>query len=253
MVLKIDEANMKNVVKVLFLVLLMYGCFAARQTESYKSERLRIEQLTKGTYLHTSFLPTEKYGKVPCNGMIVIDKRKALVFDSPVSDEDSEELIAWIEQEMGSSIEGIVVNHFHVDCLGGLEAFHKRNIPSYATNETIALAKEENAVIPKIGYEERLDLTVGNLKVVNKFLGEGHTRDNTVSYVPKEKVLFGGCLIKALGSGKGNLADANVQQWSNTVKQVRDQFADVKIVIPGHGKYGGKELLDYTIDKFAQD
>ena len=83
-------------------------------------------------------------------------------------------------------------------------------------------------------------------------MGEGHTRDNVVSYFLDEKVLFGGCLIKSLKSGKGNLADANTAEWSNTVKTIKRQFKDVEMVIPGHGKPGGIELLDYTIEMFKE-
>ena len=57
-------------------------------------------------------------------------------------------------------------------------------------------------------------------------------------------------MIKSLNAGKGNLEDANIDERSNTVEKVKKQYADVKTVIPGHGKFGGIELLDYTIEMF---
>jgi metallo-beta-lactamase class B len=63
-------------------------------------------------------------------------------------------------------------------------------------------------------------------------------------------VIFGGCLIKEVGAGKGNLADANTIDWSNTVRKIRDEYPDVKRIVPGHGQPGGIELLDYTIKLF---
>ena len=73
---------------------------------------------------------------------------------------------------------------------------------------------------------------------------------NVVSYFPKENILFGGCLIKELQATKGYLGDANVGEWSSTVEKVKQQYPNVKIVIPGHGKIGGKDLLDFTIKLF---
>ncbi|KAA3623203.1 MAG: subclass B1 metallo-beta-lactamase, partial [Bacteroidetes bacterium] len=105
--------------------------------------------------------------------------------------------------------------------------------------------------IPQNGFEESLELTVGKMKLINAYCGGGHTHDNIVCYVPDDEVLFGGCLIKAVGAGKGFLGDADVENWSKTVSKVKEQFGEAKIVIPGHGKCGGTELLDYTIEKFA--
>jgi metallo-beta-lactamase class B len=82
------------------------------------------------------------------------------------------------------------------------------------------------------------------------FFGEGHTKDNVVGYFPDDKAVFGGCLIKEVGSGKGNLEDANVAEWSQTVSKVKQFYPEAKIVIPGHGETGGTELFDYTIKLF---
>jgi len=74
-----------------------------------------------------------------------------------------------------------------------------------------------------------------------------------VGYVPSEKALFGGCLLKHVNASKGNLADANTSEWSSSVAKIKKEYPDLEIVIPGHGKNGGIELLDYTIKLFQQD
>ena len=76
-------------------------------------------------------------------------------------------------------------------------------------------------------------------------------RSNVVGYFPEDKVVFGGCLIKTVGAGKGNLEDANVAAWPATVSKVKATYSKAEIVIPGHGKTGGTELFDYTIKLFA--
>ncbi len=137
--------------------------------------------------------------------------------------------------------------------MGGLKAFHKNDIPSYANFKTIEFAKENNSAVPKNGFKDSLTLKVGDEIVTAKFFGEGHTRDNIVGYFPSENVMFGGCLIKEIDASKGYLGDANVSDWSATVEKVKKEYPDVKIVIPGHGEYGDKKLLDYTINLFKAE
>jgi metallo-beta-lactamase class B len=185
--------------------------------------------------------------------MIVIDESEALIFDTPTNDSDSKELIDWIEENLKCKVIGVVVTHFHNDCLGGLNEFHERQIPSYASFKTIELAKQDSVQIPQNGFINYLEIGVGDKKVINKFFGEGHTIDNIVSYFPEENVLFGGCLIKALGASKGYLGDANVNEWSNTVQAVKSKYGKVKVIIPGHGIPGNSDLLDYTIELFKID
>lgn len=218
----------------------------------YESETLKIEKLTEHSLLHISYLNTNNFGKVACNGMIVIDNGEALIFDTPADDPTSKELIDWIETNLKCEVKGIVVTHFHVDCLGGLTEFHKRQIPSYASNKTIDLAKSHNWTLPQHGFDNQLETQVGRKRILNKYFGEGHTRDNVVSYFNDEKVLFGGCLIKAVDAGKGNLEDANVNDWSNTVEKIKVAFPKAELIIPGHGKTGGRELLAYTVKLFRK-
>lgn len=218
--------------------------------EVYRTENLILTQISTGTFIHTSFLQTNDFGKVPCNGLVVTDGKEALVFDTPTDVAASEELIQWITKNQKLEIKGIVPTHFHNDCLGGLQAFEELEIPSYATFKTIELAKANNYVVPKNGFADSLVLKVGDRTVLVKHYGEGHTKDNVVAYFPSERVLFGGCLIKEVDATRGYLGDANLDTWSGTVEAVKKGFPETKIVVPGHGKHGGVELLDYTIKLF---
>ncbi len=236
----------------ILLALGVAGCKTQETLYSYESETLKIKQLSENTFMHISYLDTESFGKVACNGMIVIDHGEAIIFDTPANDAESIELLQWIEDTQKSKPKGIVVSHFHVDCLGGLQAFHSRQVPSYASHTTIELAKMHNRPLPQNGFKDYLELTVGTAKVVSEFPGEGHTKDNIISYFPDDKVLFGGCLIKEIGAGKGNLEDANLNDWSATVAKVKAKYKDAEIVIPGHGNAGDQELLTYTIEMFKK-
>ena len=216
-----------------------------------QSANLTITQLTDKTWVHTTYLQTQTFGKVACNGLIVVDGTEAIIMDTPTTDSIATELINWVQNELNSSVKAVVVTHFHEDCLGGLAAFHQAGIASYAYDSTLALAKKKGYPVPEYGFADSLKLPVGNQEVVCAFLGEGHTTDNTVCYVPNEKVLFGGCLIKAIGAKEGNLEDANPEAWPTTVLRVKRRFSDVGQVVPGHGEPGDASLLDYTIQLFS--
>jgi len=218
----------------------------------YQSETLVIIQVSPNVYQHTSFLQTESFGNVPCNGMIVHNHNETVVFDTPVNDEISEELIQWIQNSLKSKINAVVPTHFHDDCLGGLNAFHKHHIPSIANSKTIEIAKEKKLPIPLKSFNNQEKIAIGNQFTELYFFGEGHTKDNIVAYYPNEKVLFGGCLIKELNATKGNLADANEAAWTETVIKLKNTIIDAEIVIPGHGATGNTDLIDYTIKLFTQ-
>ena len=219
----------------------------------YESEILQIYQINENVYRHVSFLNTEEFQNVPCNGMIAINDGEAIIVDSPVDNASSNELLKWAKEDKDLKIWTVIVSHFHMDCLGGLEEFHKANIPSYGFSLTKELAESNGLPSPHYEFKKAFTLNLGSEKIRCRHLGEGHSPDNIVVYYPSEHVLFGGCLIKAYQGGKGNLSDANVAEWPNTVREVKNIYSESKIVIPGHGKPGGQELLDYTIDLFESE
>ncbi len=250
--------NMKKIGLLLAMVSLLVGCSKQEQSPIvYESENLKIEKVTDHIYVHVSYLQTEDFGKVGCNGMIYINGEEAIVFDTTVDDESSKELIDWIQDEQKKTIKAVVTTHFHHDCLGGLQAFHDRQVDSYANVVTLSLLAygrdgTDDIVFPNKPFYNRTELQVGGETVVLDFFGEGHTKDNVVGYIPSEKALFGGCLVKSLKAGKGNLEDANVAAWPSTIKKIKRELPDLEIVIPGHGKHGGSELLDRTIEIFSE-
>lgn len=237
------------------MLILSYSCTAEKsrnfeQKEVYKTDSLVIRQIAPHSYQHISYLKTESFGLVACNGMIAVSGNEAIVFDTPTGNQTSLQLINWITNKLNKRIKGVVATHFHDDCLGGLKAFHEKEIASYASFKTIELAKKMFGAVPQNGFSQEKKITLDKAFVDLSFFGEGHTVDNTVAYYPKDKVLFGGCLIKEVGASKGYLGDSNVEAWSKTVQNVKQRYPNVQTVVPGHGKIGGMELLDYTIALF---
>lgn len=246
---------MKFTILLLAPLLLIMGCSIktpVAKNPGLNTENLVVEKIAANTYRHLSYLNTNDFGKVGCNGMIVTDGKEAIIFDTPTDSATSNILINWVETELGCKVKAIIATHFHDDCLAGLPAFHQHGIPSYANNMTIALAQKRGAPLPLHGFELTKELTVGKEQVFLAYFGEGHTKDNIVGYFPADEVMFGGCLIKELGAGKGNLEDANTNNWPQTVKKLKANYPATKIVVPGHGKPGDLALLDYTIQLFEK-
>jgi metallo-beta-lactamase class B len=220
----------------------------------YESPILVLRKISPHVYRHISYLKTNDFGKVECNGMVVVNDGKAIIFDTPANDSSSEELIHFINKDLHSIITAVIPTHFHDDCVGGLQTFGRHHIPAYASEKTIDILKasgDKKAAL-LIGFNDSLTLNIGGEKVYAAYLGEGHTKDNIVGYFPADSILFGGCLIKETGGSQGFLGDANVKAWPLTVVKVKEKYPQAKIVIPGHGKPGSTSLLDYTISLFSK-
>ncbi len=236
----------------LFLALLLLQCKSKNNDITYDSETLKIVPISKNSYVHVSYLNTDDFGKVACNGLIYVNDNEAVIFDTPVDNDVSEELLAWLAKDKNIEVKAVVINHFHADCLGGIQEFDSRNIPSYAHRKTYEQIENWEKAPEKV-FEEEMTLHVGGGKIINRYFGEAHTNDNIVSYIPDEKLLFGGCMIKSLNAPKGNLENANLGEWSKTVQKIKENYPDVEVVVPGHGDHGDIALLNYTIELFKTD
>jgi metallo-beta-lactamase class B len=241
---------MQQGIYLIVVIFIFTSCKTSKlELDNYESEIIKIEKINNNVFKHISYLETKDYGKVSCNGMIFVKNNEAIIYDTPTNNEASKALINWFEK---TNIKAVIVTHFHIDCLGGLQVFHSNGIKSYSNKLTIELAKKDKQVLPENGFDNKLEINVGGTKVFAQFFGEGHTKDNIVGYIPTAKTLFGGCLIKALDASKGNLNDANTMEWSKSVSRIEKQMPKLEIIIPGHGKSGGIELLEYTIDLFDE-
>lgn len=214
----------------------------------FHTDNLILVRLSPHVFQHISYLETNDFGRVSCNGMVVLNAKQAVVFDTPTNNESSDELINFLTQKLKSKIIAVIPTHFHEDCVGGMQTFNLYQIPAYASNLTLAYLKNtgnKNAALIK-GFDDSLTLKVGEEKVTARYHGEGHTKDNITGYYPADNILFGGCLVKELKADKGFLGDANVESWPATIAKIKSEYPQAKIVIPGHGQSGGLDLLDYT-------
>ena len=138
--------------------------------------------------------------------------------------------------------------------MGGLNEFHKAGINSYSHKLTREIAKSKNLPVPKFEFQNSLVLNLDDKKIICKYLGAGHTIDNIVVWVPAEKILFGGCMLKAVGwNSLGFTGDADLNEWPKTLRKLLVEFPESKIVIPGHGDYGDLGLVQHTLRLFERN
>lgn len=151
----------------------------------YQSNNLHIKKLSAHVYQHISFLNTNSFGRVECNGMVVVNNKEAMVFDTPTDDKSSAELISYFSQQLGCTIKAIVPTHFHEDCVGGLESFRKNKIPAFASSRTIALLQTKDpAIISHLrSFNNSVQFTIGGKKVYAEYFGEGHTKDLSLIHI----------------------------------------------------------------------
>ena len=220
-----------------------------RLSSNYISDNIVIKKLTKNTYLHTSFLKTKEYGSVPCNGVIIVEDGEAIVIDTPIDSVSTEELINFIHTQLNANITIVIPTHYHIDCIGGLDVFLADETTTVASFRTISQLPTELDKVEFTFYSDTL-ISLGKHEINIFYPGPGHTEDNIVAYYPKDQMLFGGCLIKAIDATKGNLQDANTEEWSNSIERIEMKFPEIEVLVPGHGEAGDTSLLSYTYQLF---
>ncbi|MBN1117734.1 MAG: subclass B1 metallo-beta-lactamase [Bacteroidales bacterium] len=234
-----------------FLILLLVQANGLTQSQDKKikiSDDLELIQISDDAYIHVSYTISPKWGRIGANGLLLIDNKQAFLFDSPWSDKQTEELISWAEDSMNIEIVGFIPNHWHEDCMGGLKYIQEKGINSYANQMTIEIAKTNDLPVPENEFKDSLELKLGEKLIKCYYFGAAHSMDNIVVWIPSEQILFPACMVKDMyANNLGNTADGDLNSYPTTITKVMNKFPTAKIVIPGHGAYGGKELLEHTL------
>ena len=94
---------------------------------------------------------------------------------------------------------------------------------------------------------------VGGFAFEVYYPGGGHTVDNIVVWFDKEKILYGGCLIKgAEAKDLGFLGDADVQAYETTLRKVQNRYPDPKFIIVSHHDWNNLNSLKHSIELAKQ-
>lgn len=222
--------------------------FAQESGKIKVSDDIFLIPLQDSVFIHQTWHTAEGYDRFSSNGLIIVHKGKAIMVDTPMDNAKTEVLHRYVKEVFSADITKLIIGHFHDDCLGGLDYIQQQGIESVAGNLTVEQCEKLGLAIPSTGFEKEYFINLNGLPVECRFTGPGHSFDNITVWLPAQKILFGGCLVKSSDSANlGNLSDAVVDQWDNTILKLMERYPGVKTVVPGHGKHGGSELLTHTI------
>jgi metallo-beta-lactamase class B len=241
---------MRMLIAVLLLIIVSSGfAFAGDWSMRFKvSADIEVQRISEHVYVHISFSEVPQFGRVASNGVIYVVGKEALLFDTPMDDSTTARLIRWAIDSLHVRVVGFVPNHWHNDCMGGLAYLHSLGIPSYANRMTVEIAKSKGLPVPQRGFVDSLVLHIGKFDAVCRYFGPAHAADNIVVWLPSDSVLFAGCMAKDMQARTlGNLSDAKVGEWPKTIEKVRQAFPSAKVIVPGHGAVGGRELFGHTL------
>jgi glyoxylase-like metal-dependent hydrolase (beta-lactamase superfamily II) len=158
---------------------------------------------------------------------------------------------AWTAEQtsallVGARVHKALVTHAHEDRVAGLDVLAQAGVETYGLERTQVEARAHGRPSPKHAISGEGELLEGDARVLYFFPGAAHASDNLVVYVPAQKVLFGGCMVRALDAGLGPLEEADLKSWQLAIERVTARFPEATLIVPGHGEPGGRELLAHT-------
>jgi glyoxylase-like metal-dependent hydrolase (beta-lactamase superfamily II) len=84
---------------------------------------------------------------------------------------------------------------------------------------------------PTITFADRMTLWLGKLQVDIIHAGRGHTKGDTIVWLPEERTLFSGDLVEY--GATPYCGDAHYKDWPETLQKLRDLKAEA--LVPGRG------------------
>lgn len=223
-----------------------------------------IEQIADGVWLGVPGpLEGSMAAVVDADVMLVIDSTSYNVFASRFVAE-----VAAREGVAGPSL--LYITHRHFDHFGGADAIDAPVLGHRLTREAMGrysqewldrniaewtelgmvipeLVDDPKLVRPQIVFDDRLTVHVGDSPVELVHVG-GHCADQTMVYLPRQRVLFGSDNIfngKPPYTGDGDLIT-----WIEALRWAADLKPD--LVVPGHGANGGPELIKAQIEELEE-
>jgi glyoxylase-like metal-dependent hydrolase (beta-lactamase superfamily II) len=270
----------RNLIAIItLLVMCLSGPVRAQQRAPViLSKDLKITDLTEGVFKVTHSFPWAANALI-----VVVSPSEIVLVDTPYTNGATELVVEWIYSTFGQIQITAINTGFHADNLGGNGCLLQKGIPIHGADLTGQLVQElgrkaqaqvqsylempeqqrfhdamDNAQFHAPDHifkiRDGLHLTIGDEDIDVYYPGPSHTRDSVVVWFPKRKLLFGGCMVKALESTNlGNTADADVPAWPAAIRKVQKKFGDAQVVVPGHGDHGDTRLLGHTLALLKQN
>lgn len=229
------------------IILIITTILPCIQLNAQADTRLRITPLTGNFYIYTTW-NQYKDSRTPANGMYLVTSEGVVLFDCPWDTTQFQPLLDSIETRHHQKVKYCIATHFHDDRTAGLTYYKRQGINTYTTRLTDSLsALNKKARAANLMYSDT-GFTAGEFSFQVFYPGPGHAPDNIIIWFPKEKILYGGCLIKSTEDKTlGYLGDASTELYANSLMRVKEKCHQPAFVIPGHGSWKKKRSLNHTL------
>ncbi len=209
--------------------------------------KLKISHLTGDFYIYTTYNTYEE-SQVPANGMYLVTNNGVVMFDTPWDTTQFQPLLDSIKLKHNKSVVMCFATHWHSDKTAGLEYYRQQGIKTYTTVLTDELSKRNNKKRAEFLMAKDTVFTVGQFSFETYYPGEGHTADNIIIWFKKEKILYGGCLVKGVDAENlGYLGDANVTEYASTLKKVQKKCRKPRFIIIAHSDWKNINSLKHSL------
>ena len=187
------------------------------------------------------------------NTGIVIGDDAVLVADTQATPAMAQDVLRRIREVTDLPIKYVVLTHYHAVRVLGASAFKAQQIiASQDTHDLIVERGEQDKASeigrfprlfrdvesvppgmtwPTITFNQKMTLWLGKLEVQLLQLGRGHTKGDTVVWLPQERILFSGDLVEF--DATPYAGDAYFQDWPATLDRLA-ALEPAKLV-PGRG------------------
>lgn len=212
-------------------------------------QRVWVRPISKDAWLIRSVSPIEGWGDVESNAVVVAGAVESVLIDTPATEAQTAPVLAWAADTLRRPVRHLVVTHWHADRMGGIGLARPHGIRTYALGKTRALARSRGLVVPERELRPEERLVLAGVKLETWYPGHGHTADNVVVWLPADRLLVGGCFVKAAeATTLGNLQEIDPARWAKGIAATDRRYPGARTVVPGHGTAGGLELVRHTAE-----
>ena len=232
--------------RILFSVLSFFALPSLLLAQA-KTSQLDIVHLTGDAYVYSTY-HDYKGSRISSNSMYLLTSEGAVLFDTPWDSTQFQPLLDSIKLKHGKQVVLCIATHSHEDRTGGLEFYRNQGIKTYTTRQTDQISQVKHEKRAEFLLKKDTTFKVGQYAFQTFYPGPGHAPDNIVIWVNKSKILYGGCFVKSTEANDlGNLADANIAAWPQSIKNVQQRFKKPKFLIPGHQDWSNTQSLQHTL------
>lgn len=210
-----------------------------------EEKQITFSELSGGVYAYTA--------EGDPNTGIIIGDDSVLVADTQATPTMAKDVIRRIREVTDKPIKHVVLTHYHAVRVLGATAYGAENI--IASQNTYDLIVERGQqdyeseagrfprlfddiesvpglTWPNVVFQKELTLYMGKKEVKILHLGPGHTKGDTVVWLPEEKILFSGDQVEF--GATPYTGDAYHQEWPNTLSKLL--ALEPEQLIPGRGE-----------------